>query len=175
MNFIDIKDWIDKFFDQGVKVDEKTLKEIEKFTVVWLIFEKYICEEEASLSKLDLVVDKVNENNIDNAIYQETLEYFQNRYINDQGNTNEYFKGIFRSHENRYETICTNVLKGNFNSKKEILKGLIFLVYRYRNNLFHGVKDVLRLDDQFENFIHINIFLQNIACYLKKELNIETT
>jgi len=174
---MELKLWIDKFFDQTVYANEATLEEIKKFTILWLIFEKYICIENANYDKIESQLDKVNKQNIKSEIYNIALKYFQERYIDEEGKTTSHFLYTFKSTSNEQikEQRFLKVLKAESIDLLEILKGITFLMYRYRNNLFHGVKDPIRLDDQYENFVHANLFLSNLILFLKSELNIQTT
>lgn len=173
---LDLKQWMDSFFDQAVEASSATLEEIQKFTVLWMIFEKYVCNENASYREIENQLNNVDSNHIKVILYEQELKYFHNRYVDAQGHT-KYFDNIFttRNTDQAHEARCLKVLKAETTDPLEILKGLSFLIYRYRNNLFHGVKDVMRLDDQRENFIYANSFLAKLSSFLKAELNIQTT
>ena len=51
---------------------------------------------------------------------------------------------------------------------KEILKALLYILYRFRNNLFHGEKEVVRLNGQIENFKVANDLLAKVLEIMKR-------
>ena len=59
-------------------------------------------------------------------------------------------------------TSIQRVLLGLTNNSCDIIKAIIMIIYRYRNNLFHGEKAIASLPIQKDNFIYANKFL--IAC-----------
>lgn len=56
----------------------------------------------------------------------------------------------------------------NKSSLKEYLKICLFIVYRLRNNLFHGIKQLSDLGDQNDLFNVANRFLSLVIASLKK-------
>ncbi|HEX8678690.1 MAG TPA: hypothetical protein VF683_01920, partial [Chthoniobacterales bacterium] len=50
-------------------------------------------------------------------------------------------------------------LSGARDGDADVLKTLLLIILRLRNNLFHGVKWQYLLYDQFENFTHANAVL----------------
>jgi uncharacterized membrane protein YecN with MAPEG domain len=51
------------------------------------------------------------------------------------------------------------VLKGNETSSEKVLLAILIIVFRYRNNLFHGEKSIYKLQNQIDNFRNANQFL----------------
>lgn len=106
-----------------------------------------------------------NKRNIQNIhltsdIFNQTLQYLQRRYITN-GSTNERFMRL-RLRNNDDTTSIQRVLLGLTNNSCDIIKAIIMIIYRYRNNLFHGEKAIASLPMQKDNFINANKFL--IAC-----------
>ena len=93
-------------------------------------------------------------------IFNQTLQYLQRRYITN-GSTNERFMRL-RLRNNDDTTSIQRVLLGLTNNSCDIIKAIIMIIYRYRNNLFHGEKAIASLPMQKDNFINANKFL--IAC-----------
>ena len=60
-----------------------------------------------------------------------------------------------------YKFVKRILLHGSDDSS-ETIKAIILIIYRYRNNLFHGEKEIDLLPNQAEGFIRANKFL--IAC-----------
>ena len=62
------------------------------------------------------------------------------------------------------------VLACEATEREEIAGAVLIIVYRFRNNLFHGVKWSYELQGQLENFTHANAALmQAIELYEKTE------
>ena len=51
------------------------------------------------------------------------------------------------------------MLKGETADIAEIAAGLLIIVFRFRNNLLHGVKWAYQIQGQLENFCHANAVL----------------
>ena len=51
------------------------------------------------------------------------------------------------------------VLNGNEISPEKVLLAILMIVYRYRNNLFHGEKSIRDLPNQIDNFRNANQLL----------------
>ena len=49
-----------------------------------------------------------------------------------------------------------SVLEGKVNAVDDIVFALLIIIFRLRNNLFHGEKWVYKLDDQVDNFRNAN-------------------
>ncbi len=58
-----------------------------------------------------------------------------------------------------YRWVIEKVLLGKEEDQTAIIKALILIIYRYRNNLFHGEKEIASLPNQQENFDYANNFL----------------
>ena len=52
-----------------------------------------------------------------------------------------------------------NIICNNINDNQELLLGGLLIVFRLRNNLFHGLKDCYTIDKQIEIFKSCNRFL----------------
>ena len=123
--------------------------------VLWNLFE-------AKWFKCNFGRNKRNIQNIHltSDIFNQTLQYLQRRYITN-GSTNERFMRL-RLRNNDDTTSIQRVLLGLTNNSCDIIKAIIMIIYRYRNNLFHGEKAIASLPMQKDNFINANKFL--IAC-----------
>ena len=51
------------------------------------------------------------------------------------------------------------MLKNDAADTAEVAAALLIIVYRFRNNLFHGVKWAYEIRGQFENFSYANAVL----------------
>ena len=88
--------------------------------------------------------------------------YFCDRYFNNANtaNTDEYFKNL-RLKDSLIVPVKTALLrfKENKNRDADLLYAYIMIVYRFRNNMFHGVKGLNALHEYSEQFKIINHFM----------------
>lgn len=122
---------------------------LQRFTLLWSLFEAQKLDERASVRK---IAEKVNLLASSPDWFNDQLDYFKNRYI-DEDNTNYHFDNLhLRDNDNPQRVI--SVLKGEITEPKEQLIACLTIVYRFRNNFFHGVKWAYGLRDQLSNFTH---------------------
>ncbi len=94
------------------------------------------------------------------------LTYFRDRYVSD-GELNDRFGYLNFSNRDKKELV-REVLIGNSKEPSNCAAAVLFIVYRYRNNLFHGLKSPYDYRGQLVNFKHANSALKQAI-----ELHIE--
>ena len=154
--------WIQKKYYYN-EFNEQNIKEILYFTLIWNIFENECCDREAKISTHPKEIAQ-NINGVSEERINQIFDYFKNRYI-----TNETINKIFRNFSfdknntcNEYKKFVKEKLEAQEVTLKEQIQSLLYIAFRLRNNLYHGVKDVKKLYEQNENFRQINIFLMEI-------------
>jgi hypothetical protein len=131
---------------------------IMHFALLWSLFEgtaldTYAC----ATSILEVSRRYETEGRLKEEKFRGCLIYFRNRYLQNNEFT-EHFAGLrFRNNDNR--KLVENVLKGENNNVGDTLAALLIIVYRLRNNLFHGVKWAYELQGQLGNFTNANALL----------------
>jgi hypothetical protein len=157
----DVIKWInDKILHNGAdKIEINDIDDIKDFTLLWNLFEAIFCNKNANMYKIDNIIDR----HIDKLIesdYQKTFEYFYDRYKNDDVK----FRALKLTKP--YQNLVKKVLDDTFTDKNNRLKFIMAIIYRYRNNLFHGEKDMRYIKLQKENFEKTNEFLMSFieAC-----------
>ena len=160
--------WLRKNAPDFDQLSNEEVGAILHFAILWSFFEAEVLENNASANRL---INKANEWHerellkIEN--FEEHLTYFQNRYI-DKGAPNERFDHLnFRRNDN--EELTLEVLADLNNDIQNIVSTLLIIVYRYRNNFFHGIKWEYNFAEQFENFQHANRILKK-AIELNRKL-----
>ncbi len=152
-------DWINNRF--GTAFTNADLESVKDFSLIWNIFERYVCNSNFNIAHVEAQI-KVKQ--FDLAHFQEHLDYFKNRYF-ENGNVNNRFANLnFRANDRK--DLVRDVLNGTITTQHEIILALLIIVYRYRNNLFHGIKDIQLIDQQNENFKISNSFLIKLMDYL---------
>lgn len=151
-------EWINEKF--GTEFTEEQLINVKDFSLLWNIFENLVCGNRCNVNRLE---EKLNPIAFQIADFQENFEYFQNRYI-ENGTTNGRFEHLNFRNGDRKEFVA-NVLLGNENITSAKVLALTIIVYRFRNNLFHGLKNFIQIDQQEENFRNANQILKNILTH----------
>jgi hypothetical protein len=150
--------WINQRF--GINLQENDLESIKEFSLVWNIFERFVCNNNFSISRAELAITNKN---LDIAHFQNQANYFRNRYVTN-GVTNVRFDNLHLRANDR-EAFVRRTLLDQTSTNHEIVLALIIIVYRFRNNLFHGIKDITVIDQQKENFDNANTFLKSLLGY----------
>ncbi|BFT30965.1 hypothetical protein D210916BOD24_21410 [Alteromonas sp. D210916BOD_24] len=120
---------------------------IELFTLTWSIFESKKLDRNASIPKIE---EKLAEIEIDEVFFEDTLDYFKRRYF-PNGQESYHFEYLnIKRPETKIK--IENALKGEISDPKELLLICLIIIYRFRNNLFHGEKWVYGIQGQQENF-----------------------
>lgn len=149
----DVIQWInEKIIDEGNKIAANDIDEVRDFVLLWNLFEDLLCNNNANMNKIDNLIDRFIDI-LDENKYQEIYEYFHNRY-KDDGTKFKALK-LRRPHKN----LVKKILDDEFVDKNNKLKFIMAIIYRYRNNLFHGEKDMKKIKFQKENFEQTNKFL----------------
>jgi hypothetical protein len=127
---------------------------------MWSLFESKVCEKHASVGKIKSFTKRLSGTK---SLKQEYLDpyllYFQKRYLRN-GKTNDRFDKLRISSD--YREHVESVLKKEETEKSSIVLVLLIIIYRLRNNLFHGEKPILTLHDQNINFNVANRFLAKV-------------
>ena len=134
---------------EGLPDEEK--QEISSFTWLWSTFEGKHCRTNANPDKLNRFAES---HPINCADVDQAWDYFHERYLTGEDAVDRFDHLM----GNRNGAIRAGIYEGLKDTASEgnKLKALLFIVYRLRNNLFHGVKGQYGFVDQLENFQHAN-------------------
>lgn len=157
--------WLNQRYDTSFT--ENNIQSIKDFLLIWNLFEGKFFETSFSIDKLESVLKNTD---IDINCFLPYLEYFKNRYVNQEDNTITERFSFLHFRRNDREDFVTEVLLNNkdipnyieTNTQYEIVLAISIIVYRFRNNLFHGVKNIQHIAQQEENFVTANGFLRTI-------------
>lgn len=84
--------------------------------------------------------------------YQDALAYFRNRYYQGGEFTYHFDQLLFRPRDRR--PLVEAVLSDKDNDPVNVVAALLLIIYRLRNNLFHGAKWAYGIRGQQTNFAH---------------------
>ena len=125
---------------------------LQKFTLLWTLFEAQVLENNASAAKIAEKVQNLNLNMLQGDWFKEHLEYFSNRYV-ENGTTNYRFEHL-NLRANDREALVRAVLLGEDKELDSQLTACLIIVFRFRNNFFHGLKWAYGMQEQYDNFTH---------------------
>ena len=123
---------------------------LQRFTLLWTLFEAQVLENNASVRKIAEVVEQHGFQALGIDWFQEQLVYFQHRYIED-GNINYRFEHLHMRNNDNPERVRSVLLGENIDINAQLIACLT-IVYRFRNNFFHGIKWAYGLQKQLDNF-----------------------
>lgn len=145
-------EWIAHNTRGGTKISSEAQEVVASFTTMWNFFESTLCENRASLTAFEQSCERLELEGIEPQTIQaldECLSFWSFRYRTPEGFSPLFDSLYFRPNDKRAHV--ESVLKGNATSPKEKLLALMIIVYRLRNNLFHGLKTLDMLNDQVQN------------------------
>lgn len=166
-------EWIKNFFNNGVDLNNEGIDRVRNFSLLWNLFETFACNRRADINSISNAVDTINQREqITTDLIADHLTYFKERYFNDDGTPKEIFEGLkFRpgQTDQAAKQKVTETLTNKIDNPVENLKSLLFILYRFRNNLFHGEKEVVRLNGQIDNFTVANDLLAKVLTIMKRQ------
>ena len=148
--------WINSKF--GLTLSEYDLINVKNFSLIWNIFDRHVCNSSFSIARIEQKYSKIVFDSKEMEIF---FEYFQKRYINDIGFTNNLFDKLMLRRNDRPQFV-QDVLLGRITDLNSKVLVITIIIYRYRNNFFHGLKDYSKIDKQDKNFEIANEFLKTI-------------
>lgn len=153
-----MREWINKRF--GLSLREKDLKSVRDFSLIWNIFEATVCETNFSIARVEQALEN---RKFDQAEFEPVLAYFKNRYVTNNAVNQRFQQLHFR--RNDRGPFVEEVLLGRIKEAKQVILALSIIIYRFRNNLFHGLKSIREIDQQNRNFENANDFLKTLLDY----------
>lgn len=131
------------------------------FAFLWSLFEAEIMEANA---RVDLITEKVDAwaaaDMVGADLYDGELAYFRDRYFTDGELTYHYpFLDLRKSD---HPDLVEAVIRGANNDPRDRILALLMIVWRLRNNLFHGAKWAYQIKGQRENFTQANAVLMRV-------------
>ena len=128
---------------------------IQEFTLLWSAFEGALLGTEASPAGLLSVAHELKDRGqLDMGRFAEPLAYFQNRYWRNGEFTAEYSGlRVEKFKRKSDQSLVQQALGGAALPPEAVLGALLLVVYRLRNNLFHGVKWAYGIRGQRTNFV----------------------
>ncbi len=131
---------------------------IGDFSLLWSLFESQILKTEGNVKNICNAVEGWHgSGTLDAAVYEEELAYFRERYYANGAFTYHFDQLHFRKPDR--EVLVRAVMDGSDRDPRSCVAAVLIIVFRYRNNLFHGVKWQYKLEGQIGNFTAANNIL----------------
>lgn len=158
-------EWLEANVPGFSELPEEDRCAILHFALLWSLFEAKALQTRASAHAiLALVHEWSAQGRLQPNEFSVCLRYFRQRYFQN-GQPTPYFAGLnLRNNDN--PALVRAVLDGTNNNPADVVAALLILVYRLRNNLFHGVKWVYGIQGQRGNFEHANEALMSALSYV---------
>lgn len=159
--------WLSKKVPEFSKLGEDERKVIYDFSFLWSLFEGSVLNCHCNIRVIKKLVSNLEQQNrlagIDISPY---VEYLQHRYYLGGSLTCHYHHLHVERSGNPAEVV--EMLSSEDCSNSVKLIGCLVVVFRLRNNLFHGEKWRYRLQGQLDNFQQANEFLRNVMDCLQR-------
>jgi hypothetical protein len=133
----------------GSRLTQDTLQAVADFTTMWNFFEGNLCRNAGGLAAFDRIVEDYRPDEATHEKLLGCIDYWRSRYLSEGLVLPRLEKLEFRPRDRRDHV--ESVLLGETNGKGAVLLALLIIIYRLRNNLFHGLKTLDILNDQVEN------------------------
>lgn len=168
----DVLSWLNAFEPGAHDLRGDEISSVTQFALMWGLFEDQVCQKSASVRCFRKRVQQWSDAGIlQLEQFDPYLEYFQNRYLGD-GEPNHRFEQLRIRNSEERERVAA-VLKGENRNAVDIVTAALAIVYRYRNNLFHGLKWVYALHGQAENFVVANrILAQSLETHRRTKMKL---
>ncbi len=131
------------------------------FSFLWSLFEAQIM---GNFARPDRIREKVDAwsaaGSLNAELYDVELAYFRNRYFAEDALT--YHFAFLELRPSDHPDLVQAVIDGTNNDPRDRMLALLMIVWRLRNNLFHGAKWAYQLRDQRDNFTHANSVLMRL-------------
>jgi hypothetical protein len=160
---VKVSDWIQKNIRYSAQLEPDTLEAVSDFTLMWSIFEASEAYNENVVDQIRVLSKRVARDMPSDAIDSQ-LSYWSKRYIHESGEPTEHFHYLYFREASQTEKTL-DVLRNKKTSFEDKIEVCLLIVYRYRNNLFHGIKDITLLNSQVENLRNSIELLQIIMPY----------
>lgn len=140
---------------------EADRRAIFDFAFLWSLFEAQVMNNYARADRIRQKVDAWAAAGVLGAeLYDTELAYFRDRYFADGALT--YHFQFLELRPSDHPDVVQAVIECSNNHPRDRMLALLMIVWRLRNNLFHGAKWAYGLRDQRANFIQANSVLMRL-------------
>jgi len=153
---IDTIDWLEHYVlrvtENPIDMHSKQFQQIRDSPLIWNVFEAKFFDKDCCVDDVWKKTELAPRESITN----EAFLFFKSRYT-EGDNTNDSFESV--NLLDRYKEKVQNILCSVSPSIEDKNRVCRMLIYRYRNNLFHGEKELYSLENQIDLFTIMNAYL----------------
>ncbi len=143
-------EWIKETISESASLSDESLSSVSSFTLMWAVFEASESDPiNNMLTQIQELSSRVANEMPPIDFLDDILKFWQNRYV--ENNAKGYRFEHLGFAEVEQENLVFSVLTEQNSNLAEKIHALLLITYRFRNNLFHGNKDITLLEDQIEN------------------------
>ena len=147
---MNVINWAKKYY--GVTDDTQSIFESSNafsFLFIWAIFEGEACGGYAKINQIKTIKNRFSNINI-----LEIFSFFQLRYSNNKSKFDN-----LRISEQKIKQRTYNILTSKSPTKDEMTEALLVILFRFRNNIFHGNKKPLQWGKYDDCLCHLINFM----------------
>lgn len=153
-------EWLEHNAPGFNNLSELEREAISNFSLLWSFFEARALATRGSSQAICALTHKWSSQGIlDAQKFSANLQYFQQRYYLNSVPTQHLASLNLRTNDCR--ELVNVVLKSENTNPADCVAALLIIVYRLRNNLFHGAKWAYGIQGQLENFNNANSVLMS--------------
>jgi len=150
-------DFLSTYFD--IKNCDR-ISHILNFSLIWSVFECECAEKDAKAVDIDKYIENYTKKTCLGKIEKDIepiWKYYKNRYVNDGKATDAFNNFIFTNKNQKLEV--KTILVDEAPDIDQKLRACLLIVFRLRNNLYHGEKSPKDIIEQNCNFKNANKLL----------------
>lgn len=152
-------EWLSHKVPGFSELSDEEKNAIVDFSFLWGLFEGTKMDGMCNVPRIRQYVEQLAANDYSSAFDIEPyLEYLKNRYYKD-GKVTHYFYGLHLERSGNPDEVLESLSNNDATTEVKTI-GILIIVFRLRNNLFHGEKWQYSLKDQLGNFSWANNFLK---------------
>jgi hypothetical protein len=153
---IKVTQWVNQYCHANRK--DEDYDHVRDFLLLWSLYEFKLFNCEFTIAEMERKVDDlINQNRLNHTSFLSVFQYFQQRYTT-SGTINNRFSKLLINNQNHKQVVESTLCDSNPSLRDQIFASAI-IVYRFRNNLFHGIKDITQINYQKSNFDNANEFI----------------
>lgn len=152
-------EWLRKFFKKP-NLKEESLKPVLHFSLLWNLFEHTYFTDQKRLNPRSLKnLADLSHNHLSDSELDIMFKFFKRRYYSSGIFNSKYNDLGFYNNNQSDGEFCKATIKSENPSNQDKTKCVLLIIYRFRNNLFHGRKNPVSLNTYEGPFRNINKFL----------------
>lgn len=150
--------WLEERAPTFAQLAEDERLAILHFSLLWSLFEANVMDANGNAQRIiDVSNVWAQRGLLRHNPFEGALHYFRNRYV-ENGEFTYHYPHLNLRPADRPDLV-NQVLQSKTDNIGELVAGVLIIVYRYRNNLFHGEKWAYHIQGQRDNFAHANAVL----------------